>query len=469
MKIISRRTFSSMMALGPFLQFITESAFGAVTAEQARTVAKEAYIYGYPMVDGYRILNAYFVNKNSPEYKGSWNQIVNISRVYTPDDKAVQTPNSDTPYSMLGMDLRAEPLVLTIPKMERERYFSIQLIDLYTHNFDYIGSRTTGNDGGKFLVTGPAWKGKTPKGVTKVIRSETELVLGIYRTQLVNPEDLENVKKIQNSYKAQPLSEFLGRPAPKSAPVIDFIKPLAPDVQKSSVEFFGVLDFLLEFCPTVTSEKKLRASFASIGVNAGKPFDASALTPEMKTAIEQGMAEAWAELAKLKKRMDAKEITSGDIFGTREYLKNNYLYRMIAAIIGIFGNSKQEAMYPLYAVDVDGKKLDGANRYTLHFEPGKLPPVMGFWSLTMYELPASLLFANPLKRYLLNSPMLPQFNLDADGALTFFIQNEPPGKDKEANWLPAPKGSFFMVMRLYWPKPDALEGKWKAPPLKRVA
>lgn len=469
MKTMSRRAFSSMVALGPFLQLIAESAAGAVPSGQARTMAKEAYIYGYPMVDGYRILNAYFVNKNSPEYKGPWNQLANIARVYTPDDKAVQTPNSDTPYSTIGMDLRAEPLVLTTPKMEKERYFSIQLIDLYTHNFAYIGSRATGNDGGVFLVAGPAWKGKIPKGVTKVIRSETELVLGIYRTQLFNPDDLENVKKIQNGYKAQPLSEFLGRPAPKAAPEIEFIKPLPPDAQKSSVEFFGILGFLLGFCPTVTSEKKLRARFASIGVNAGKPFDASALTPEMKTAIEQGMADAWGELAKLQKRMDAREVTSGDIFGTREYLKNNYLYRMMAAIAGIFGNSKQEAMYPLFTVDGDGKKLDGANRYTLYFESGKLPPVKGFWSLTMYELPASLLFANPLKRYLLNSPMLPQFKLDTDGGLTFFIQNESPGKDKEANWLPAPKGPFFMVMRLYWPKPDALEGKWNAPPLKKAA
>ncbi len=458
-----------MLALGPFLQRITESALGAVPSEQARTIAKEAYIYGYPMVDGYRILNAYFVNKSSPEYKGPWNQLANIARVYTPDDKAVQTPNSDTPYSTIGMDLRAEPLVLTIPKIEAERYFSIQLIDLYTHNFAYIGSRATGNDGGIFVIAGPGWKGKTPKGVTKVIRSETQLVLGIYRTQLFNPDDLENVKKIQNGYKAQLLSDFLGRPAPKAAPEIEFIKPLPPDAQKSSVEFFGILDFLLGFCPTVKSEKKLRARFASIGVDADKIFDASALTSEMKTAVEKGMGDAWGELAKLQKRMDAKEVTSGDIFGTREYLKNNYLYRMMAAIAGIFGNSKQEAMYPLYTVDVDGKKLDGADRYTLYFEPGKLPPVKGFWSLTMYELPASLLFANPLKRYLLNSPMMPKFNLDADGGLTFFVQNESPGKDKEANWLPAPKGPFFMVMRLYWPKPAALEGKWTAPPLKRVA
>src|SRR5687768_18566429 len=180
------------------------------------------------------------------------------------------------------------------------------------------------------------------------------------------------------------------------------------------------------------------------------------------------MADAWDDLAVLLKRVDAKEVTSGDIFGTREFLRNNYLYRMAAAVLGIYGNSKQEAMYPIYAVDADGQKLDGANHYTLRFAPGQLPPVNAFWSLTMYEMPASLLVANPINRYLLNSSMLPQFVKDADGGLTFYLQNESPGKDKEPNWLPAPTGPFFMAMRLYWPKEAALEGKWTAPPLERV-
>ena len=199
------------------------------TTNEARSIAKEAYIYGFPMVDSYRIRHAYFVDQKNPEYKAPWNQIRNIPRVFTPDDKAVQTPNSDTPYSMIGLDLRAEPIVLTVPPIEKERYFSIQLVDLYTFNFDYIGSRTTGNGGGSFLIAGPDWKGETPKGVKKVIRSETELVLAIYRTQLFNPGDLDNVKKIQAGYKAQPLSAFLGQPAPKAAPAIDFIKPLTPE------------------------------------------------------------------------------------------------------------------------------------------------------------------------------------------------------------------------------------------------
>ena len=257
-------------------------------------------------------------------------------------------------------------------------------------------------------------------------------------------------------------------PAPAAAPSIDFIKPLTPETQQSSLEFFNIVNFVLKFCPTVPSEKELMTRFARIGVGAGKNFEVSKLTPEMKKAIEDGMADAWAEIASLKKRIDAKEVTSGDTFGTREYLKNNYLYRMAAAVVGIYGNSKQEAIYPVYTVDDGGNPLEGSNRYTLRFAAGELPPVDAFWSLTMYSLPESLLVANPLDRYLVNSPMLPKFKKDADGGLTLYLQNESPGKDLESNWLPAPKGPFMAVMRLYWPKESALNGTWTAPPLKRV-
>jgi hypothetical protein len=382
--------------------------------------------------------------------------------------KTVQTPNSDTPYSFLGLDLRAEPIVLTVPPIEKERYFSIQLIDAYTFNFDYIGSRATGNDGGSFLIVGPGWEGETPTSVQKVIHAETELVLAAYRTQLFNPADIENVQKVQAGYKVQPLSAFLGKPAPKAAPAIDFIKPLTPETQRTSPQFFTILNLVLQFCPTHPSERDLMVRFAQIGIGAGKTFDAGKLSPEMKLAIEASIADAWAEHATLQKRIDAGEITSGDTFGTREFLKNNYLYRMSAAVLGIYGNSKMEATYPSYSLDADGAKLDGAHRYTLRFAPGQLPPVHAFWSLTMYELPSSLLAANPLNRYLLNSPMLPQFKRDTDGGLTLLIQNASPGREWEANWLPAPKGPFFMAMLLYWPKAEALEGKWTAPPLIHV-
>jgi hypothetical protein len=244
----------------------------------------------------------------------------------------------------------------------------------------------------------------------------------------------------------QPLSEFLGQPAPPAAPAIDFIKPLTPDAQRTSPELFDILSFLLQFCPTDASETELMARFAKIGVGAGKTFDPGKLSPEMKQAIEAGMADAWAEFATFKtSQADTGKVTSGEVFGTREHLKNNYLYRMAAAVLGIHGNSAQEAMYPIYAVDSDGQALNGAHQYVVRLLPDRLPPVNAFWSLTMYELPSSsLLTANPINRYLINSPMRPDMKRDADGGVTIYIQNESPGGDKEANWLPAPKGAFAL-------------------------
>jgi len=441
----------------------------AASPAEARAIAKEAYIYGYPMVDGYRVQYTYFDDRQHPEFKGPRNQVHSTARVYTPADTAIVGPNSDTPYSTLGMDLRTEPLVLTVPKIEPNRYFSIQLIDAYTFNFDYIGTRTTGNDGGSFLVVGPNWKGEIPQGIKRVFRSDTFLALAAYRTQLFDPADIENVKMVQAGYKVQPLSEFLGQEAPKPAPAIEFIKPLTPEAQRTSADFFNILNFILQFCPTDPSETELMARFARIGIGAGRHFDTAQLSPEMKTAIEQGMADAWAEFAAFKKtKFDTGEVTFGDVFGTRQYLKNNFLYRFAAGAIGLYGNSKQEAMYPYYAIDSEGQLLTGSKRYTLRFAPGQLPPVNAFWSVTMYESPRSQLYANPLNRYLINSSMLPQLKRDPDGGLTLDIQNESPGKEREANWLPAPKGPFVMAMRLYWPKSEAVDGKWTAPSVSSV-
>ncbi|HJT93909.1 MAG TPA: DUF1254 domain-containing protein [Mycobacterium sp.] len=436
----------------------------AVTPEQARAIAKEAYIYGFPIVDNYRVQYAYFVNKDNPEYKGGWNQIHNTARVYTPEDKAVQTPNSDTPYSAVGADLRAEPLVLTVPSIEQDRYYSLQFVDAYTYNFAYVGSRTTGNGGGKYLLAGPNWKGDKPEGVNDVIRSDTELAMVLYRTQLFGPSDLDSVKEIQAGYQVQPLSGYLKQPPPAPAPAIDFVPPLTSEQQRTSPQFFEILNFALRFAPTLPAEQDLRARFATIGIGPDGDFDADKLTLQMRTAIEGGMADAWAEFNAFKKdKVDTGQVGSAQVFGTAADLKGNYLYRMAGTVLGIYGNTAAEAIYPSFSADSAGAPLTGANNYTYRFAKDQLPPVNAFWSLTMYELPQSLLVANPMNRYLINSPMLPRLVPDPDGGYTLYIQNESPGIDKEYNWLPAPKGPFTLVLRLYWPKPDALNGVWKAP------
>lgn len=461
------RTFMKIVILA-ILSLTVSNAKSTVTPEEARTIAKEAYVYANPVVDSYRILYTSFVDSKDPEFKGAWNQVINIPRVYTHEDRAVQTPNSDTPYSWVGLDLRDEPIVLTVPPMEKERYFSLQLIDLYTHIFDYIGSRTTGNEGGRYMIAGPDWKGEVPEGITKVIHTETQLAVVVYRTQLFNPEDLVNVKKIMKGYKAEPLSSFLGKPVSKDASTVEYIKPLTVEEIKSSWKVFSQLNFVLAFCPTHPSEKELMERFAKLDIGAGKTFDINQFSPEVQKAIGEGIKDAWGDFMGVKKLADEGKVGSADVFGSREFLKNNYLYRMAGAVLGIWGNSADEAIYPSYYVDDEGKPLVGSNRYTIHFDADKLPPVNSFWSLTMYELPESLLTKNPINRYLVNSTMMDQFKRDAMDGLTIYIQHDSPGSDKEANWLPAPKGAFSVVMRLYWPKKEALDGSWKQPKMQRV-
>jgi len=272
---------------------------------------------------------------------------------------------------------------------------------------------------------------------------------------------------VQAGYKVQTLSAFLGQPAPKRTKV-DFVKPLTVAQQKTSLEFFNVLNNLLQFAPIHPSEVELKARVAKIGIGEGRVFDPSKLSPEMKTAIEQGMADAWVDINATVKKLDSGEITPGDCYGTRAYLKNNYPYRATAIYLAGNAQPKEEVIYPFISVDTDGKPFDGANKYTIRFAPDRMPPAKRFWSITMYSLPKRLLVANPINRYLLNTPMMPKWVKDADGGYTFYIQNDSPGKAKEPNWLPAPKGPFYMVMRLYLPSKEAQDGIWKAPRPARV-
>jgi hypothetical protein len=441
------------------------------TPAELRQILKEAYVYGFPMVDSYRIQYSYFVDETNPEYKGAWNQPHSVARVYTPQDKAIQTPNSDTPYSFLGADLRAEPLVISVPAIPKGRYYSLQFIDMYTHNFAYVGSRATGNDAGHYLLAGPAWQGSAPEGVKSIIRSETDFAFVLYRTQLFGTSDLEEVNKIQAQYEVRPLSQFTATASPPPAAPVDFMRPLSAAAQKTSPEFFAILNFLFRFTPPHPSETALLKRFASAGLGPGRSFDVAALSLDQRQAVTQGMADAWAAFAKFKsEEVDTGKRSSADGFGTREFLRNDYMARMSSAVLGIYGNSKEEANYPIYFVDSERRPLNGASsRYSVRFGPGQLPPVNAFWSLTMYELPASLLTENPIDRYLINSQMEPNLVRDADGGITLYIQHESPGNNKEPNWLPAPKGPFFMVLREYWPKPEALNGLWKVPPAVRVA
>jgi hypothetical protein len=474
-----RFTLALVGLLGVLAIVIPASTWAAPAPAEARAIAREAYVYGVPLVMNYKAIYLNAVWKESPEFKAPFNQIKNIARVSTPEDKAIVAPNADTPYSWAYLDLRAEPVVLTIPQIESSRYFSIQLIDAYTHNFAYAGTRATGNAAGSLLIVGPEWKGNQPQGISRVIQSETPLILALYRTQLLGPDDLENVKKIQAGYGVQTLSQFLGTAAPPAAPDLTF--PVWDEKEAQDLGFFEYLDFMLRLCPVHSSERELRARFAALGIGGGSPVKADKLSPELKQALIAGIVDMRGAIQK-KAEADLPfadmALASLDVFGSREQLeaaarrqnlRDFYVLRGIGTIFGIYGNSGEEAVYPALMLDAENRPLDGAaHDYRLRLPPGKPLPAKAFWSLTMYDGVNKLLVANPLNRYLINSSMLPTLKRDADGGLTIYIQHASPGTDSDPNWLPAPNGPFQVDLRLYLPDAEVLDHMWKAPPMERV-
>ncbi|RWU18916.1 cell envelope protein [Pseudomonas alkylphenolica] len=467
MSIITIKRFLLLALLTLFCQAPLTLA-DSLTPAQARSIAKQAYIYGFPLVDHYRVQYTYFQDRQHPEFKAPWNTLHNTARIYTPDDKAYPTPNADTPYSQLGADLGTEPLVLTMPPVKDGRYYSAQFVDAYTYNFGYVGSRTTGNGGGRFLIAGPDWHGSVPPGIDRVLRSETRFAFVFYRTQLRGPDDLENVKKVQAGYKVQPLSAYLGQPAPAAAPAVNFPVPLSAQAERTDPAFFNQLNFVLRLSPIHPSEKALMQSFVALGIGPGLTFDEQAWPEDIRAAINAGIADAWKDFDALGQQVARGEVSTSRFLGSRDYLANNYLYRMRATVTGLYGNDREETLYPPFYLDAQGQKLDASqHRYTLRFAPGQLPPVNAFWSLTLYDA-NRLLVSNPLNRYLINSPMLGDLKRDADGGVTLYIQHAQPDSALVPNWLPAPDGPFYLAGRLYWPKPEALDGRWQAPKVQRI-
>jgi hypothetical protein len=441
---------------------------------ETKAIAEEGFIYGLPIVMNYAVMYEYCVDKSSGQYKAPFNQIFNEHRVFTYKDTAIITPNSDTPYSLLWLDLRSEPWVLSVPGVDKNRYYSLMLNDGNTFNYGYIGNRATGNEPGSYLVVGPDWTGRVPATIKKVFRSSTQFSLVAYRTQLFNPEDMPNVVKIQSGYQAQPLSAYLHQIAPEAAPAIDF-PAINADLVKEN--FFEYLDFAMQFAPAGPEEQKIRAKLARIGVGPGKTFRFKDLSLEHKLEIGLGMKEGDQrvdeKVAALGKEINGWRVSS--VFGDRAFFNGDWLLRAAAARAGIYGNDAAEAMYPMTRTLPNGEILDGSkHNYTLTFKAGQYPPVNAFWSITMYDGKTQLLIENPINRYLFNSPMLPNLKKNADGSLTLYIQKDSPGKDKESNWLPAPNGPIYLVMRLYWPKtepPSILppgSGTWQPPAIVQV-
>lgn len=426
------------------------------SADSAKVIAKEAWTYAFPLAMNYRTMHLYALDKTYPDYAGGFNKFKHYDKIFTPADTAVVTPNNDTPYSWAILNLTDEPIVLEVPEV-KNRYYSFQFVDLYTFNFAYVGSRATGDKAGKYLIAGPDWKGKKPAGIDKVIQSETNLVTLLGRTELKMEEgDIENVKKIQAQYKVTPWHEFSKTTAPTHKEyALPF--PAFKQTDLTSAEFIGLSNNLLQYASVNSAETELRAKFAKIGLVPGKKFDPALYSPEVLKAINEGAQEAGKELEE-----GANRLTNAtDLFGTREELNGDYTKRALGAAAGLFGNTKEEAIYIGTRTDKANNILSGKNKYVIRFPKGQTPKAKYFWSITLYELPSRYLVNNPINRYSIGD-RTSGLKYESNGDLNIYIQNEVP-KGKESNWLPAPKSAFYYLIRIYGPDDSILNGTWKAP------
>lgn len=441
-------------------------------AGRIQAIAEEAYIYGLPIVMNYAVLYSYAVDASSSQYKAPFGQFKHYDRVFTPADTAVVTPNSDTPYSMAAIDLRSEPVVVSVPAVNKGRYYSMMLCDASTHNYGIIGSIATQGVAGDYLIVGPDWKGdvnKLPKGIRKVFRSGSQLSLILIRTQVFAPGDIDKVKAVQAGYKLQALSSWLGTAAPATAAAIDFPRV---DAEMAKKHFFAYLDFSLQFIPATEDEKAIRAKLASLGVGAGDFSKFNAIAAKYGKEIAAGAAAGEAKVTQyvtqLGKRSNGWNLLMAG-GGDRARYHGNWLERAAVAKAGIYAIDTSEAQYALTRVTADGEALDGSQHtYTLSFAAKDLPPANAFWSVTLYDGKTQLLVNNPIKRYLINSPMLSGLKRNPDGSLTLYIQKDSPGTDKESNWLPAPNGPIFLALRMYGPQARTLKGEWSVPPVVRA-
>lgn len=430
------------------------------TPEEARAIVAEAYIFAYPMIDNYRTMVKQAIDEDAPEYIGGFNVIKNYSEPFTPENHDVVTPNNDTPYSWARLDLRAEPFVISVPAVAHDRYYVLQWIDLYTFIVGYIGVRTTGFEAASYLIAGPSWDGETPEGISGVLRAETDFVTLLGRTLLEGPDDVPTLEAVQSQYRLEALSQFLAQVPPPSAEEVDWLP--WDEAALTTREFIPYLNFLLQFCqPPHPSEIDLMRRFARVGIGPGLTFAYDQLPPPMQRAVDAGVADGIATLnAAL-----ATTLTSNGLFGSREELGNDYLKRAVGAAKGLYGNAVEEAWYGGWETSSDGQPLTGAHRYQLHFPAEALPPARFFWSATMYSLPDRFLVANPINRYAIGD-RTKGLHYNDDGSLTIEIANEPPAVDEPVNWLPAPEGPFTVVIRVYGPKQELLDGSWQLPPLR---
>jgi hypothetical protein len=475
----SRRSFVHAalvigMAAASGLALTLPATAQAPSPAEAQQTATDAYVYGYSLIttEVTRVQMS-----NVPKVEGltaPMGQFINVPRYPPADYRGVSAPNADTLYSIAWIDL-AEPQVFSHPDMG-DRFYLFEMTDLWMIDFEAPGKRTAGGKAANYLITGPGWKGTVPAGMKQIpVATRYMVILG--RTYADGTEqDYKAVNALQAQYKVTPLSAW-GKPYTPVAPPVNpnpgfsmTDKPQPLILAMGTERYFNLMTKLMaEAAPPAAEDAPMLARMARIGIVPGKPFEMSkldaAVQAELKDLPQIALRKIEANRNNMGKIVNGWTVTTGlGIYGT------DYLKRATVAAFGWPANRQEDAVYPYTEVDSTGQKLTGANKYTLTFAKDATPPVHGFWSITMYQIDQGWWFvANPLNKFTVSPRDNPKPN--ADGSLTLYFQNESPGKDKEANWLPAPKGDFLPMLRMYWPKqtsPSIIDGSWTVPAVVKV-
>ncbi|WP_162798458.1 DUF1254 domain-containing protein [Sulfitobacter sp. SK012] len=439
----------------------TMGAGAQAQSTDLRIAARDSYIFTYPLVMMYRTMYLQAIEEGSPSYAGGMGEWLHLG-VASPEDNDIVTPNNDTPYSYAWVDLRAEPWVLTMPEIGADRFYTSQWDDLWGYVLDNAGSVNDGNDGVSVMLVVPGWEGDLPEGIDRVIQGETSFLGTLTRTQVLGSDQPSDLDRIQQRYVLEPLSAFLGQPAPQQAETIDWLG--WEEGAEFELGYWTHAARLLPLVERLDVDTEAYSALAMLGIESGQPFDIEGLDDTQKATLQAGIDDARALLA-----AQAGQLTDGTkLFGPRSAVGQRYLDRALGVYVGIFGNTKDVSVYLNRVVDDQGHPLDGSKAsYEMTFAKGELPPVDFFWSMTMYRLPERLLVANAIDRFSIGSATPGVVTAD-DGSLTLYISAEPPKPEARSNWLPAPDGPFWMVLRNYGPGESILDRTYDLPPVRII-
>jgi hypothetical protein len=472
MKTKKLKVFTLALALLLCLMFVTvhAQATSKVSVQEARQIAQDAYIYGYSLIT-MEMTRRVMTNVRKPKgTRGPMGHLLRIRSYPTAAFRDVTAPNADTLYTTTWLDLGKEPWILSLPD-SHDRYYLFPMLDGWTEVFQMPGKRTTGTGPQKYAITGPGWKGKLPKGV-KEYKSPTSMVWLLGRIYCTGtPNDYKAVHKMQDAVSVVPLSSY-GKPYTPPLgtvdPSIDMKTPVRKQVNSMSIAtYFNLLATLMKDNPPAMADAPILKRMAQLGIVPGQPFNFGKLDPQVQKVLQDvPKASFEAIMAHFK---IAGKVENGWLFTTKTGLYGtNYIQRALITAIGLGANRPQDAVYPTSEKDAEGNPYDGTKKYVMHFDKDKMPPIDGFWSLTMYN--AKYFFVdNPLNRYTLSARN--DLKKNADGSVDLYLQNENPGPEKQSNWLPTPTGKFITMLRLYWPKetpPSIIDGTWKIPGIQKV-